>query len=170
MSPKRLALAATLSAALAIAIAGCGGSVGFAPPPAAPSSATLTQIRSVATGFARAMAGSEGSSACALLDAQAQQQIAHQLTEGQSDGSLSNVELCQQAIATIGAQLSRAERAVLDTVQIGKITVEQDTATIDPSQITSPDGGAPRAGTPDQFDSSVTLVLQNGQWLIDSVE
>lgn len=166
MSLKRLALlAATLTSATAIA--GCGGSVGFAPPPAAPSSATLAQIRSVVTSFARAMAGGQGSSACALLDAEAQQQIAQQVTNGQNDGSLSNVELCQQAISTVGAQLSRAERTVLDTVRIGEITVEQENATIDPSQITSPDGGAPRNEAATQLD--VGLVLQNGRWLIDSL-
>ncbi len=169
MALRRFAyLAATLTAA--VAIAGCGGSVGFTAPPAAPSSATLAQIRSVIAGFARAMAGGEGSSACALMDAQAQQQIAQQVTNGQSDGSLSNAELCQQAITTVGAQLSRAERAVLDTVQVGKITVEQDTATVDPSQITSPDSGSPRAEAASRFDSPVHLVLQNGQWLIDSLE
>jgi hypothetical protein len=170
MALRRLTYrAATLTTA--IAIAGCGGSVGFAPPPAAaPSSATLGQIRSVITGFARAMAGGQGSSACALLDAQAQQQIAQQMSNGQSDDSLSNVELCQQAIATAGAQLSRDERAVLDTIQIGSVTVEQDAANVEPSQITSPDSRALPAQTTNQFNSPVGLVLQNGQWLIDSLE
>lgn len=169
MSLKRLALlAVTLTAATAIA--GCGGSVGIAARPAAPSSATLAQIRSVITSFARAMAGGQGSSACALLDAQAQQQIARQMTNGQSDGSLSNVELCQQAIASAGAQLSRPERAVLDTIQIGRVTVDQDTANVNPNQITSPASRALPAQSANQFDSPVGLVLQNGQWLIDSLE
>lgn len=169
MPANRLSLlVATLTST--IAIAGCGAGVGVDAPPTAPSSGTLAQVRSVITGFARAMARGNGPSACALMDVQAQTQIAQEATNGLIDGSLPAAQLCQQAIAAFAARLDGAERAVLDSVRVGHVTVEQDTATVDPSQITSPAGGAPLSETGAESGSPMTLALQNGQWLIDSFD
>lgn len=47
------------------------------------------------------MAGGNDSSACALMDVRAQTQIAQEATNRQIDGSLPDVQLCQQAITAV---------------------------------------------------------------------
>jgi hypothetical protein len=151
-------------------LAGCGGNVGFIAPAAKPSAATIAQIRSVVERFGAAMAVGNGPLACSLLDASAQQQIADDLTNGPAPEVGATLTLCDQAIATTGAQLNRDQRAVLGSLSVGQINVDQQTATIEPSQITSTAGAVSLGQSGDSSTSSVGLIEQSGGWLIDSVD
>jgi hypothetical protein len=169
MTAARLKLTLALLTTGALALGGCGGNVDFNAPPPSPSPHALAQIRSVVERFGSAMATGNGPAGCALLDASAQQQIAGELTEGQPTNS-STLTLCEQAIAAVAGQLSASQRAVLSSLQVGEVSVEQQTAAIDPSQITSTAGAVALSHSADASSSSVGLVEQGGQWLIDSVD
>jgi hypothetical protein len=150
--------------------AGCGGSVGFIAATPKPSAGTLTQITSVLERFGAAMAAGNGPLACSLLDSSAQQQIAEEFTNGQAAGAQTTLALCDEAIAATGAQLNRDQRAVLGSLTIGQVSVEQQTATIEPSQITSTAGAVSLSQSGDSSTSSVALTEQSGRWLIDSID
>jgi hypothetical protein len=169
MTSPRLRHAIAPLALGAVLLGGCGGSVGFIAPAPRPSPTTLAQIRSVIDRFGAAMAVGNGPVACSLLDASAQQEIAAQAANGQVPGGQTTLVLCDQTIATIGAHLDSDQRAVLSSLSVGQIIVDQQTATIDPSQITSSAGAAPLSQSGDSSTSSVGLIEQSGGWLIDSV-
>jgi hypothetical protein len=152
----------------ALALGGCGGGVGFSAPPRRSSPRAQARIRAVVQRFGAAMATGNGPAACALLDASAQQQLGVELTEGQPTGA-SSAALCQQAITTIAGQLTASQRQVLSSLSVGQVSVDQQSATIDPSQITSTAGRAALSQSDDASTSSVDLIEQGGQWLIDSV-
>lgn len=169
MTARHLTRALAPLVAGALALGGCGGDVGFSAPAPKSSPQALAQIRVVVQRFGAAMATGNGPAACALLDASAQQQLADELSEGQTTGA-SNQSLCEQAIATIAAHLTASQRAVLSSLRVEQVSIDGQTATIEPTQITSAAGAAALSQSDDASTSNVDLVMQGGQWLIDSVD
>ena len=131
-----------------------------------PSPAEVTkarsEIRSVISRFARALASGDGATACSLLDAAAQQQIVADAAIGAIGAS--QTTLCQRAIGAVALKLDRQERTILRSTRVGAVTVKQDMGSVDPSQITSPHGDGPlgAAGA-----GAISLIASDGQWLID---
>jgi hypothetical protein len=153
----------------ALVLAGCGGSVGLAPTSAPPSRSELASVRATLTQFAAAMAAGNGAQACALLDSGVQQQLAGLSAAAADAGNPTSLQLCEQTIASVSARLTSRERAILDSIHVGEISVDQNSATVDPQQIASPDGNASLGGSGDAGASEIELTFEGGRWQIDSL-
>ncbi len=164
-SRRRLAALAPI----AVLLAGCGGSIGFAPQAAPPASVAAQEVRHVIVAFARAMATGHAQQACSLLDAGGQQSVAAELAETSGDATTSIRSLCDEAIALTAQGLSAHDRTVLNTLRVGQVTITADTATVATTQLTSPNGTIGAGNDPAAGDT-MTLIKTGHRWLIDTLD
>jgi hypothetical protein len=147
-------------------LAGCGGGGGHVgiSPVASTSGATVDQIRAVLVKYAHDVAAGDGAATCALLDANAQLQLAQIAAGGQLGSSTPSAPGCAQSIEQESAELTAPDRAALATITVGAVVVDGTTATVDENQVSSP--GDPPTGS---SGGNFVLVEIGGEWQLDSV-
>lgn len=153
--PARLTAAVCLgAAALALLLAGCGGSS---------ASSDRTKIRAVVSNFLYALAHGDGTVACAHATVAGQNAIVSAIgPELQNFG----IYGCKDAVYVTGAQMKHAARHALETARIAKIELSGTTASIPVSAITSPHGNVDvELGT----TKPVQLVDSYGVWEITAL-
>lgn len=144
-------IGACSACALALVLTSCGSAS-----PAQDRSA----IRKVLTSFLFAVARGAGDTACAHATPAGQQTIVNAVGP-----ELQNFQIygCADVVYVTGAQMSKANRAILEHAYVGKIALHGSHATVAWSQIASPTGN-----TSDVFPqrTPIQLTEASGVWLI----
>jgi hypothetical protein len=150
LATPRQGTAALLTLAAIALLAACGGA----------SPAKRAVIRSVIASYLRGVAHGDGNAACAHATPSGQNKIVSVLGP-----ELQNFDIygCSDVVYVTGAQMSKQNRRILDSVKVGTVTIDGSTASVDATQITSPYGSAAALiGT----TAPIRLVDSYGVWLI----
>jgi hypothetical protein len=142
---RRLPLA--MAAAAGIAVAGCGT--------AGSGSAGEAQVRRTVQAALGDLAAGDGHAFCALATPAERARLARALARPG----------CPAAMHAVSAGLTPAHRAALRHVEVGRVTVSGDTATVSAADIATPDD--PGKGFLSDHGQPTTLVRRSdGSWLI----
>jgi hypothetical protein len=142
--------------ALALLLCSCGGG---AVKPAGP--AARAHIRATIVTFMRELAVANGKVACEGLTNSGQNSVI-----GALGPELANfgIDTCSQTVALTGSQLAPTLRRALAAVRVGSVSLAGSRASVDWSQITSPEGDlAAFFGHP----KTMRLLETAGFWQID---
>jgi hypothetical protein len=151
------------SALAAVVLGGCSASSSLVPTPPSPTGPEAQAVRKVIVSFASAMAQGDGSTACALLDGDALAQI----TEGSASSPADAQSQCAAVIAQAAAQLSAQQRQLLSNLHVGQLTIDSDTASVDPSQLQGPAGQS--AAIAPEATAPIKLARSGNSWLIENL-
>ena len=152
--------------AAGVALSGCGVTSALLPKHGAGDGGQAPAVRAVIAQFARSIANGDGQTGCALLDQNAQQQLASD--GGQAGQANPSPGACAATISLIAPELSESARATLSNVSVGNVAIAGDVATVDPTQVHGPTGARqPLSGAPGA--RPIMLERQDGSWLIDDL-
>ncbi|MGI8506103.1 MAG: hypothetical protein ACR2MK_04745 [Solirubrobacteraceae bacterium] len=142
--------ATRLLAALAVSaiLAACGGSSSNSSPDAAHVKQTITRaFHALATG--------DGATLCSLATADGQRALA----------AAAPHSTCAKVVALVGAHLTPSQKAALESVQVSKVTIDGDHATVKSSDLTVAHGSL--KGFIDSGSAPTRLAKQSdGSWKI----
>jgi len=134
--------------AVSAVLAACGGGGSSSSPDAAKVKQSITRAF-------HALAAGDGATLCSLTTAAGQQALA----------SAAPHSTCAKVVALVGAHLTPSQKAALNSVQVNKVTVSADHATVNSSDLTVAHGSL--KGFIDSKSAPTRLTKQpDGSWKI----
>jgi hypothetical protein len=157
-----ISLTAVLAAT--VGLCGCGSGAALAPTSATTSEQTQA-VRSVVIRFGEAMGRGAGAQACSFLDQNAQQQVI--AAAPTKTGTRSPAAACAAILEQVAAEMTQQQRATLEHLRVGQVTITGETANIDPSQVSGPAGSSWIENS--QSSSAISLEQSANTWLLDNL-